>query len=139
MQSHNAAPQVAPMTPLDEDPPLGPAIPQLREILDPAEQTARGMLAAERALGLLCQRFEHTEDPELRGELAAEALEHVERQLQLIGERRRQLDSAEAKLWARQNRVEAFLIRTRGSAWWHARRNRARPERGDTKVPALTT
>jgi hypothetical protein len=93
-------------------------------------QTARGMLEAEEALRLLRQRFEHTEDPELQGELAAEALEHVEHQLQLIGDQRRQLDSTEAKLWARQNRLEGFLIHARGSDWWHARRNMARTTEG---------
>ena len=62
---------------------------------------------------------------------AVEALEHVERQLQLTHERRRQLDSIEAKLWARQNRLEGFLIHTRGSAWWHARRTTARAGAAD--------
>jgi hypothetical protein len=109
----------------DADEALTQAV-DLREMLDPAEQTARGMLEAEEALRRLRQRFEHTEDPVLRGDLAAEALDHVERQLQLIGERRRHLDSTEAKLWARQNRLEGFLIHARGSEWWHARRNMAR-------------
>jgi hypothetical protein len=86
------------------------------------------MLKAEEALRLALQRFEHTGDPELRGEFAAEALDHVERQLQLTRERRRQLDRAETKLWARRNRLEEFLIHTRGSAWWQARRNAARTE-----------
>jgi len=46
--------------------PLGQTIPQLRETVDRAEQTARGMLEAEEALRLVRQRFDHTEDPELR-------------------------------------------------------------------------
>lgn len=120
---------VAPMAPegdLEAEASLGETIPLLSEILGPAEASARGMLEAEEALGLVRERFAHTADPELRGELAAEALEHVERQLRLTRERRRQLDSAEAKLWARQNRLEGFLIQTRGSAWWHARRDLAR-------------
>ena len=131
MQARDAEPQAAPATPVEEgaaDAPFGETIPELREILDRAEQTARGMIEAEEALRLVRQRLEHTEDPEVQGELAAEALDHVERQLQLTSERRRQLDSIEAKLWARQNRLEGFLIHTRGSAWWHARRSRARTE-----------
>ena len=99
----------------------------VREILGPAKETARSMLEAEEALHLVRQRFEQTEDPEARAELAAEALDHVERQLQLTGEQRRRLDSAEAKLWARRNRLEGFLIRARGSAWWHARRKPQQP------------
>jgi hypothetical protein len=124
MQARDAQPLVDPTALADEgaaDAPLGQTIPQLSEILGPAEETARQMLEAEEALRVVRQRFEHTEDPELRGELAAEALVHVERQLQLAHERRRQLDSVEAKLWARQNRLEGFLIHTRGPAWWHAR------------------
>ena len=66
--------------------------------------------------------------PELQGELAAEALVDVERQLQVTREQRRQLDSTEAKLWARQNRLEGILIQARGSAWWRERRNAARTE-----------
>jgi DNA helicase IV len=141
MQAREAEPQAA-TAPVGEGPadtPLGDPVPQLREILGPAEQTARGMLEAEEALRRLRQRFEQTEDPALQGDLAADALDHVERQMQLIRERRRQLDSTEAKLWARQNRIEGFLIHARGSAWWHARRNRARTETDDTEVPALTT
>jgi len=91
-------------------------------VLGPAEQTARGMLEAEDALHLVHQRFADSLDPEEQGELAAEALEHVERQLKLTREQRRQLERIEAKLWARQNHLEVFLIHTRGSAWWHARR-----------------
>jgi hypothetical protein len=124
MQAHEAEPAVA-TGPADKgaaEVALGETTPRLREVLGPAVQTARSMLEAEDALHLVCQRFEHTEDPEERGELAAQALEHVEHQLELAGERRRQLDSIEAKLWGRQNRLEGFLIRTRGSAWWHARR-----------------
>lgn len=125
MPAREAEPPLAPTAPAVQDAaeaPLGETAPQLREILGPAEETARGILEAEEALRLVRQRFEHTEDPEVQGELAAEALDHVERQMQLTHERRRQLDSAEAKLWARQNRLEGFLIHTRGSAWWHARR-----------------
>jgi hypothetical protein len=129
VQARDVEPPVGPTALADEgvtEAPLGETIPQLKEILGPAEETARGMLEAEEALGHVRERFERTEDPKLQGELAAEALIHVERQLQLAHERRRQLDSTEAKLWARQNRLEGFLIQTRGSDWWHARRNTAR-------------
>jgi hypothetical protein len=130
MQARDVEPPVTPTALADEgaaEAPLGETIPQLREIFGPAEESARGMLEAEEALRLVRQRFEQTEDPQLQTELAAEALEHVERQMQLTHERRRQLDSAEAKLWARQNRLEGFLIQARGSAWWHARRKPQEP------------
>ncbi len=95
---------------------------------EPLERTP-GFLQAEDALGLVRQRFEQTEDPEAQGELAALALEHVERQLKLAREQRRALDGVEGKLWARRNRLERFLIHARGSAWWHARRDAAAAER----------
>jgi hypothetical protein len=131
MQARDAQPPVAPTALADEgaaEEPLGETIPQLREILAPAEETARGILEAEEALRLVRQRFEHTEDPEAQGELAAEALDSVERQMELVQERRRQLDRTEGKLWARRNRLGRFLIHTRGLAWWHARRNTAHTE-----------
>jgi hypothetical protein len=129
MQAPDVQPPIAQTALADDgaaEVPLAETIPRLSEILGPAEEAARDMLEAEEALRLVRQRFEHTPDPELRGELAAEALDHVERQLQLIRQRRQQLDSTEAKLWARQNGLERFLIHARGSAWWHARRDRAR-------------
>jgi hypothetical protein len=131
MQAREIEPSLAPTAPVDDgavEATLGETIPRLREVLGPAEESARGMLEAEDALHLVRQRFAQTVDPEEQGKLAAEALEHVERQLALIHERRRQLDKIEAKLWGRQNRLEGLLIRTRGSAWWHARRNTARVE-----------
>jgi hypothetical protein len=66
------------------------------------------------------------EDSEAQAELAAEALDQVERQLSLTRGRRRQLDSVEGKLWSRRNRLERFLIDARGRDWWQARRNQAR-------------
>jgi hypothetical protein len=138
MQASDAGPPVAPAGLAEEgavDTP-GEMIPPLREILSSAEETARGLLEAEDALRLLRQRFEHTEDPQLQGELAAEALQHVERQLQLTRQRRRELDKTEARLWARQNRLEQLLIHTRGIAWWRAHRNTS-PEGAAQTAPTL--
>jgi hypothetical protein len=104
---------------------MGETLPRVSELLGRAQETARGMAEAEDALRLVQERFEHTQDPDLQGELAAEALDQVERQLQLTRERRQGLDSIEGKLWTRRNRLERFLIHTRGRAWWHARRNPA--------------
>jgi len=99
-----------------------------QELLQGAQETVPDMLEDEQALRLMQRRFEHTEDPEARGELAAEALDHIEHQLRITRERRRQLEGVEGKLWARRNRLERFLIHTRGIAWWRARRNLARPQ-----------
>lgn len=96
---------------------------------DAGEQdTDRKLIEAEEALRLLRERFEAVEDPQVQGELAAEALDHVERQLDLTRQRRRHLDGAEAKLWSRRNQLERFLIETKGAAWWQARRHPQQPQ-----------
>jgi hypothetical protein len=107
---------------------IGEMVPHLTELLDGAQATARDMLEAEQALNALRERLDHADDHEAEEELAVEALDHVERQLKLTRERRRQLDSVEGTLWARRNSLERFLIHARGSAWWHARRGREQPE-----------
>jgi hypothetical protein len=100
----------------------GETTARMRELLGVARETARGMFEAEEALRLVRERFEHEQDAAPRGELAAQALVQVERQLDLARARRQQLDSIEGRLWTRRNRLERFLIHTRGRAWWHARR-----------------
>jgi len=100
----------------------GRAVSRLAELVGVAQESARGMLEAEDALRITRERFQRAEDPQARGELAAEALDQVERQLRLTRERRQQLDGIEGGLWARRNRLERFLIHTRGRAWWRARR-----------------
>jgi hypothetical protein len=94
------------------------------ELLEISQETFPDMLEAEEALLRVREQFEHTEDPEAQGELAAEALDYVEQQLELARGRRMQLDGVEGRLWARRNRLERFLIHARGIDWWHARRTR---------------
>jgi hypothetical protein len=135
MQARDVNTQMAAMAPAEEgatdafsEVPAGQTAPRVRELLGTVQETARDMLAAEDALRLVRERFERTEDPEARGELAAEGLDHVERQLKLTRERRQQLDGIEGTLWARRNRLERFLIHTRGRAWWRARRDPGRAQ-----------
>lgn len=91
------------------------AILRLRELIGLPLESARALLDAEEALRRARERLEGTEDPERRGELAADALGQVERQLALTRERRRQLDGFEAKLWGRRNRLKRFLARRPGA------------------------
>jgi hypothetical protein len=95
----------------------------MRELLNETQETARGVLEAEEALGLVRQRFDHTEDPAARGELAVEALDQLERQLNLTAEHRLHLSGVETEVWASRNHLEEFLIQTRGIDWWHGRGN----------------
>jgi hypothetical protein len=135
MQAREEEPQLVVTAPAEEDAAgpfgeaaVGQSTARLRGLPDVAPETAPGMLEGEDALRVLRERFEHTEDPQAQGELAVQALEQVERQLSVTRGRRQQLDSIEGKLWARRNRLERFLIHTRGRDWWHARRKRSRPE-----------
>jgi hypothetical protein len=109
-------------------------VPHVMELVGQAQEAARGMVEAEDALRLVRETFERTDDPEAKGDLAAEALDHVERQLRLTRERRQGLDSIEGKLWARRNALERFLIRTRGRAWWRTRRSPAQPTRASERT-----
>jgi hypothetical protein len=108
------------------------ASPSVKELLGVAGEAAHGMLEAEDSLRMLRERYGHTEDPAEQGELAVEALDHVERQLSLTRGRRQQLDSIEGTLWSRRNRLERLLISTRGRAWWRERRRSAAGESART-------
>jgi hypothetical protein len=105
----------------------GGAVARVTQLAGEAQEVARGMVEAEDALRLVREHFERTDDPQAQGDLAAEALDHVERQLTLTRQRRQGLDSIEGKLWAKRNALERFLIHTRGRAWWRARRSTAQP------------
>jgi hypothetical protein len=100
--------------------------PSHEERVDVRMADAEVVHAADQGLAALHERFQQTDDPALRDEIANEALDLVERQLAVARDRRARLDSFEGSLWARRNRIERFLIRTRGRAWWQARRNGGR-------------
>jgi hypothetical protein len=102
----------------------GGGVDRLREMIVVGQATTRGMIEAEEALDLVRQRFERTRDADTRGDLAVQALEQVERQLELTRERRRLLDGVEGTLWSRRNRLERFLIHARGAVWWQEHRGR---------------
>jgi hypothetical protein len=99
----------------------GRTVPRVAELVNEAQEAARGMVEAEGALRLVRQRFERTDDAAAQAALAADALDHVEPQLTLTRQRRQALDSIEGKLWARRNALERFLIHTRVRAWWRGR------------------
>jgi hypothetical protein len=96
-----------------------------RRVVD-SRHSADAVREADEALALLRSRFEHAQDPTVRGQIADEALGLVESQLSVARDWRGQLDSFEGSLWARRNRIERFLIRSRGREWWRARRDGTR-------------
>jgi len=74
MQAREVKPPPVPTAPVDKgavEAAPGETIPQLKEILGPAEESARGMLEAEDTLHLVRQRFAHTVNPEEQGASAA--------------------------------------------------------------------
>lgn len=101
----------------------GAASPQAPCDLMPGDSAA--MAEAEEGLRGVRERFDHSDDPASKAELAAEALRYVEQQLAFTRERRRKLDEAEGRLWARRNRLERYLIDARGASWWRKRRSEA--------------
>jgi hypothetical protein len=109
-----------------DSPPEEP--PDLGERLTLPSESARGFAEAEEQLRRVRERFEQTQDAEAQGELAVLALDQVERELKLASAHRRQLEGVELSLWSRRNRLERFLIQTRGAAWWHDRRARDRAD-----------
>jgi hypothetical protein len=98
---------------------------RVREMLAAGEEASREILEAENALRDLRDRARGADDRELHGELALQALEHVEHELELVRKRRRGLDSLESRLWGRRNRLGRELIAARGADWWRARRELA--------------
>jgi hypothetical protein len=106
--------------------PTDSAPPDLGARLTLPSQSALGFAEAEEQLRRVSERFEQTDDAEAQGELAALALDQVEHELELTSAHRRQLEGVELSLWSRRNRLERFLIKTRGAAWWHDRRARGR-------------
>ena len=77
---------------------LGVSIDQLRELV--AAEDARAALRAE---------FHRTADPQRREALLQEALGHLDRQLELVRARRRDLDALESDLAERRRRVKRRL------------------------------
>jgi hypothetical protein len=103
----------------------GDAASSESELVDRSRHVPVERQEADEALALLHSRFEQTQDPAIKEEIAEEALDLVERQLTAARDWRGRLDSLEGSLWARRNRIERFLIGARGRAWWRARRERA--------------
>jgi DNA-binding transcriptional MerR regulator len=82
---------------------------RLKDLLGVSLDELRELVAAEDARALLRAEFRSTEDPRRRAELLEEARGHLDRQLELIRRRRRDLDELEAELGGRRERVEARL------------------------------
>jgi DNA-binding transcriptional MerR regulator len=82
---------------------------RLKQLLGLSLDAVRGLLEAEDARRLLRERFQRTADPDERLEIIVEAIGHVERQLELVRARRRELDKLERELTDRRRRLRRRL------------------------------
>jgi DNA-binding transcriptional MerR regulator len=82
---------------------------RLKDALGVSLEELRDLVAAEDARALLRDEFRRTADPVRRADLLREAQRHLERQLELVRDRRRDLDQLERELIERRARVSARL------------------------------
>jgi DNA-binding transcriptional MerR regulator len=88
---------------------------RLKELLVLSLEAVRGMLEAEEARRVLRERFFSTEDPHERRGILQDALVHVERQLELVRERRLALDEFEQELTSKRRSIRRRLQSRRAS------------------------
>lgn len=82
---------------------------RLKELLGLSLEAVRGILEAEDARQLLRERFTRTDDIHERTAILADSLQHIERQLELVSQRREQLSEFEQELAARRERIQEVL------------------------------
>jgi len=82
---------------------------RLKELLGLSLEAMRGMLEAEDARRLLRERFERSDDAREQAAILTDALGHIEHQLGLVTERRRQLLRLEHELEDKRVRVREVL------------------------------
>jgi DNA-binding transcriptional MerR regulator len=81
---------------------------RLRALLGVSLEELKEIAEAESARAALREEFQRVEDPDRRREIAAEALPYVERQLELVERRRRELDELYAELADRRERLRGY-------------------------------
>jgi DNA-binding transcriptional MerR regulator len=82
---------------------------RLKDLLGVSIDQLRELVAAEDARAALRAAFHRTEDPRRREALLNEALGHLDRQLELVRARRRDLDALESDLAERRRRIKRRL------------------------------
>jgi DNA-binding transcriptional MerR regulator len=84
-------------------------IMRLKELLGLSLDEVRGVIEAEEARRLLRERFIRTADAGEQSTILVDALEHIERQLDLVGQRRAKLSEFERELAAKRRKVQRLL------------------------------
>jgi DNA-binding transcriptional MerR regulator len=89
---------------------------RLRELLGVSLDELRALLEAEDARAALRAEFATTPDPARRRTILEEATGHLDRQLELVRARRRELERLEKELTARRRRIRARLRQLPGGS-----------------------
>ena len=90
---------------------------RLKELLGLSLDELKTLLEAEEARAALRHEWREADpEPERREEILAEALGHLDRQLELVRRRREEIDRLESELAARRRRVRSRLRGLRSTA-----------------------
>ncbi len=82
---------------------------RLRDLLGVSLEELRTLVEAEDARAVLREEFSRSEDPERRHEILLEALGYVDRQLELVRRRKRELEGLEGELARKRRRIRTRL------------------------------
>jgi DNA-binding transcriptional MerR regulator len=82
---------------------------RLRDLLGISLEELRQLADAEEARALLREEWHRSEDPRRKHEILVEALAHIDRQLELVRGRKRELEGLEGELARKRRRVRARL------------------------------
>jgi DNA-binding transcriptional MerR regulator len=88
---------------------------RLKDLLGVSLDELKDLVAAEDARAEIREKFHRTDDPERRAGLLEQSLGHLDRQLELVRRRRRDLDALEDDLATRRARVRARLAEERSA------------------------
>jgi MerR family transcriptional regulator, repressor of the yfmOP operon len=81
----------------------------LRSLLGVSLEELKELVEAEDARALIRREYAESDDPARRRELLDEALGHIDHQLELVRNRRRELDKLESELASKRRRVRERL------------------------------
>jgi MerR family transcriptional regulator, repressor of the yfmOP operon len=82
---------------------------RLRDLLGVSLEELQELVEAEEARAVLRREFQESDDPERRGEILRQSLGHIDRQLELVRGRKRELERLEEELASRRRRIKRRL------------------------------
>jgi MerR family transcriptional regulator, repressor of the yfmOP operon len=88
---------------------------RLKDLLGVSLEELRELVAAEDARAVLRQEFHASDDPSRREAILREGLAHIDRQLELVRGRKRELEALERELTSHRRRVRRRLADASGA------------------------